>query len=312
MIDFENNYIVNNLNPDFDLSRYYHPNLLAENWQTIMLNSKIDNEGLIKWNDKIQLYNWMKENDIPSPPIVYYSNENHQVSDVIKSLDKNKSYVIKPSHLSLSRYIFKWKDDNVYQIVRPSMDNMALRDEVVNDDNHPLRIWPWVSSYERIDSLMKQAWNTLDDEDWPRYYSPPGVIIEEYVQTRTEFQILCIWGVIVFASINYVNHESYQTGQYNLKIDDDENIIDGVEHLPKWWEEAWDMCKPILNKSRPDQIRLDFMYHDNQVYLNEFTWNPGCDFTQRNQTLSPQAYTLLTDGYEYILGGKRPRVKLSI
>ena len=93
---------------------------------------------------------------------------------------------------------------------------------------------------------------------------------------------------------------------------DDENIIDGVEHLPKSWEEAWDMCKPILNKSRPDEIRLDFMYHDNQVYLNEFTWNPGCDFTQRNQTLSPQAYTLLTDGYEYILGGKRPRVKLSI
>ena len=59
MIDFENNYIVNNLNPDFDLSRYYHPNLLADDWQTIMLNSKIDNEGLIKWNDKIQLYNWM-------------------------------------------------------------------------------------------------------------------------------------------------------------------------------------------------------------------------------------------------------------
>ena len=107
MIDFENNYIVNNLNPDFDLSRYYHHNLLAGDWQKIMLNTKIDNEGLIKWNDKIQLYHWMKENDIPSPPIVYYSNENHQVSDVIKSLDKNKSYVIKPSHLSLSRYIFK-------------------------------------------------------------------------------------------------------------------------------------------------------------------------------------------------------------
>ena len=87
-MDFENNYIVNNLNPDFDLSRYYHRDLLASDWQTIMLNSKIDNEGLIKWNDKIQLYNWMKENDISSPPIVYYSNENHKVSDVIKSLDR--------------------------------------------------------------------------------------------------------------------------------------------------------------------------------------------------------------------------------
>ena len=32
MIDFENNYIVNNLNPDFDLSRYYHRDLLASDW----------------------------------------------------------------------------------------------------------------------------------------------------------------------------------------------------------------------------------------------------------------------------------------
>ena len=46
-MDFENNYIVNNLNPDFDLSRYYHRDLLASDWQTIMLNSKIDNEGFI-------------------------------------------------------------------------------------------------------------------------------------------------------------------------------------------------------------------------------------------------------------------------
>ena len=68
----------------------------------------------------------------------------------------------------------------------------------------------------------------------------------------------------------------------------------------------------IVHIKRPDQIRLDFMYHNNQVYLNEFTWNPGCDFTQRNQTLSPHAYTLLTDGYEYILDGKRPRVKLNL
>ena len=312
MIDFENNYIVNNLNPDFDLSRYYHRDLLASDWQTIMLNSKIDNEGLIKWNDKIQLYNWMKENDIPSPPIVYHSNKNHIVSKVLKSLDGNKSYVIKPSHLSLSRYVFKWKDENVYQIHTPTMTESVLKGQNGNDDKSPLNIWPWVSSYERIDSLMRQAWNTLDDEDWPRYHSPQGVIIEEYVESRTEIQILCIWGVIVFASVNYINHESYGTGQFDIEIDDEENIVGGVEYLPKWWEDAWEMCEPILKKSRPDQIRLDFMFHDNQVYLNEFTWNPGCDFNKENQSLSPHAYTLLTDGYEYILGGKRPRVKLSI
>jgi len=57
MIDFTNNYVVNNLNPDFDLSKYYHPDMTAIDWQTLMLNSRIDNEGLIKWNDKIQLYN---------------------------------------------------------------------------------------------------------------------------------------------------------------------------------------------------------------------------------------------------------------
>ncbi len=334
MIDFTNNYVVNNLNPDFDLSKYYHPDMTAIDWQTLMLNSRIDNEGLIKWNDKIQLYKWMKESDISGPPVVYYSNESHKVSDVLKTLDKDKTYVVKPTHLSLSRYVFKWKNNNVYQIHTPSMREWVIRGQSGNDDNSPVTIWPWVSSYERIDSLMKQAWNTLDDEDWPRYYAPPGVIIEEYAgdsdESRTEMHFLCIWGIIVAVSVTFVNHKVFGDDGFNLNIDDNQKIL-GIkragktegegyldcemgyeEILPKWWKEAWDMCKPILDNSRPDQVRLDYMFHNDKVYLSEFTWNPGCDFKEKNKALSPQAYTLLSEGYKYRLGGERPRVKLNI
>ena len=59
-----------------------------------------------------------------------------------------------------------------------------------------------------------------------------------------------------------------------------------------------EMCKPIL-KNRKNQIRLDFMFHDNQVYLVNLLGILVWTFTKENKFLSEE-YTLLTDGYEYI------------
>ena len=39
--------------------------------------------------------------------------------------------------------------------------------------------------------------------------------------------------------VNYINHESYGTGQFYIKIDNEENIVGGVEYLPKWWKEEF-------------------------------------------------------------------------
>ena len=53
------------------------------------------------YNDKIWLINWYKDINVDGQPYLYYSYENN-IADIKNILDniKDKSYCIKPSHLS--------------------------------------------------------------------------------------------------------------------------------------------------------------------------------------------------------------------
>ena len=200
--DFSGNAIIRNMNPDFDMSQHFKgPGMPMSEWRKVFQTRERD--GLTKWNDKIWLHSWYAEHGIRGPAVLHWSRDDHRVEAVLSSLEQDRTYVVKPSHLSCSKHVYAVRSGRYAPLKHGNkVDTLSWRDRQSGE----------------IDDHMRDAWNTTATWDSSLQRVPPGVMVEEYVDNATELSLHCVWGEPLCALVDKGNAEGYGNGVVNVAL----------------------------------------------------------------------------------------------
>lgn len=243
--DFDIEYVNKNwnLNPDFDLSDRWQKGMTYEDYRDLVM--KIEKPSLIKWSDKIWLYQFYQKFNLPAPPILYYSNS--QDFDVESVICGMKNYCAKPSHLAESEGVLVVKEG---KLQRPPFKKFLCH-------QIPEKYKKYVKGYSiqphEAQEILKYAYNqraTWEDKSIQKVF--PGVIVEE-LTTPDELKIFVgmgnVWG-------------SYKKTR-RCKFTDEEI------------KKAHEIAERASIAGGADFIRIDVMRNARGgLYINEYTWNP--------------------------------------
>ena len=286
--------LENGMRSDFDLSEYAQHRIPlwgeGNSWRRIYMKL-VGHPDLVKWNDKIWLAKWYRSNNIPGPPIVYMSNKNPKVSEYLEGSPRRKTLVVKPSHLSGSRSIYKITPDNTIECIANDIDKVEDRDKL------PI-------SLVELDEKMSEAWNKKALwEDEPTQKVPSGVIIEEFI-SQEEICIYCIWGLCCGIRWCIPKGHNNDPSKPEIVIPINAKTLQpegkDIDKLPKWWEEAKHLAETTAVKAGVDYVRIDCANHDGHTSIREFTWNPGNTFTEKSLISSSPWLYMISDGYKWL------------
>lgn len=274
------------LNQDFNMVEYVKGNMSLvgdkDSWRKVYMY--IDRPELVKWNDKIWLAKWYWYNNIQGPPIIHFSNKSPNVSRFLQSRLRNRSVIVKPSHLSNSKYIYK---------VDP---NDKITQLSAMEDRKELLI-----SLQELDTLLLEAWNTKAlDEDLPMQKVLPGVIVEDYIDSHVELGYFVIWGLtstirIIDTSLDSINLDT----RIHLMCDPDTLLPQGdnLDKLPSWWHQGKELAEKIATIAGVDFVRIDLVEYNGVITIREFTWNPGVGSLHK---MKEPWTSLLSQGYNFL------------
>lgn len=254
--DFSGNAIVRRMNPDFDMSQHFKGcGMPMSEWREVFETAERD--GLVKWNDKIWLHGWCAEHKIRGPVVLHWSRGDYRVEAVLASLQQDRTYVVKPSHLSRSKHVYAVRSGRYAALKHgDKADTPAWRDFQPGE----------------IDDHMRDAWNTTATWDSSLQRVPPGVMVEEYVDNATELSLHCVWGEPLCVLVDKGGAEGYGDGVVDVPLGATAAF---TSRLPAGSQDCLEAARRICALARVDYVRLDFCYDGSAVALREFTWNPG-------------------------------------
>tara|TARA_R110000823_G_scaffold131456_1_gene259844 strand:- start:597 stop:1349 length:753 start_codon:yes stop_codon:yes gene_type:complete len=199
---------------------------------------KLQNDIIINYSDKIFLYNYFKENNIPTPPIIYYSYEDYDIREVLK--DK-KDYVVKPNNLCTQQGIFIVKNGKLLKAVMTGSLGSYKLPEYFKKFKRGYEI----KVEEIIDAMifLKGCKMSKNLSDGIR----SGIIVEE-LRDKTELKVFCMLGEVLCSY--YMKGKGF-------------NIIKCEE-----------LAKSVCVKTGVDFVRIDIIKHNEEYRIGEFTLNP--------------------------------------
>ena len=234
---------------------------------------QLERIDLVNWQDKIYVYHFLKQHDIPSMPIIMYSHR--QKNNFFKKLKKMyenglKSFVVKATHLANSNGVYRVKNG-----IFTGPNDTAKKDEMYGKD----------VDFDYLKKEIDKRWlQKQTEEDWSSMMVNPGVILEELIENSVELKFSIVFGEIAGFFARVKGFPSFDVNGNLLSKNK------GV--LPHWWKEGRALALKVANLVRADHIRIDVFYHNNQPIINEITWNGG----ERSE-FTPIVSKKLNDGY---------------
>lgn len=219
--------------------------------------TQLERIDLVRWQDKIYVYHFLKDHNIPSMPIICYSNRfSDEFFEKVRNLYEKglKSFVLKVSHLANSNGIFRVKDGKFI-----GANDTSPKNEMYGKD----------VDFDYLKNEIKRNWNLKQtEEDWSSMMVNPGVILEELIENSVELKFSIVFGEIAGFFMRTKGFPSFDANgnllSNNIKVT-----------LPFWWKEARTLALKVASLVKADHIRIDVFYHKNQVLINEITWNGG-------------------------------------
>lgn len=228
----------------------------------------------IKFNlmDKIELYNYLKNNNINFCRCYYKSYINFDIKLLLTNLIKdNKSFVVKPSHLSEKKLCYVIKD-GINKI-----NNKKITADIIQKEINK--------------SIMDKAYYT---ESKKLKECRPGIIVQESLDVNgfiNEWKCFCVWGKVIFSIwrkdhkrdevILDSNFKLYNIGFYNNKV-----------KLPSFYKDIYNVAEK-LSKNIPF-IRIDILWNETKFVVNELDICPSGHYGLHNEKL---LIKLIKDGY---------------
>ncbi len=217
---------------------------------------QLERISLVNWQDKIYIHHFLKQYNIPSMPIIFYSHrQEDDFFDKLKIMYENglKSFVVKVSHLANSNGVYRIKDGKFIEA-----NDIAIKDKMYGKD----------VDFEYLKTEINNRWlENQQEEDWSSMMVNPGVILEELIEDSVELKFSIVFGEVVGF---FMRVEGFPT------FDKDGKLISTNEGvLPHWWKEGKELALKVAKLVKADHIRIDVFYYNNQAIINEITWNGG-------------------------------------
>lgn len=246
---------------EFILDEHWRPNLKYLDYVFLRgregRGTQLERIDLVKWQDKIYIYHFLKEHNIASMPILSYSNRfSDEFFEKIRNMYENglKSFVLKVSHLANSNGIYRVKDGKF----------IGANDTIDKNEMYGKEV-----DFDYLKNEIKRNWNVKQtEEDWSSMMVNPGVILEELIEDSVELKFSIVFGEVAGFFIRTKGFPSF---------DADGNLLSKniKTTLPFWWKDARSLALKVSKLVKADHIRIDVFYHKNQVLINEITWNGG-------------------------------------
>jgi hypothetical protein len=281
--------LVRALNPDFALDEHYNNGSVRtlRHWRRVYMED-VQRPSLIKWNDKIWLHQWYEEHDISGPAVLHYSTDAPEVEAVLHAMKApaHAAFVVKPSHLSGSRYIFKWVNGSTTDRMNVNRGAVPISSAAYTVDfNRNCRsthgvfdAWVECEVFVGLDEVMRSAWQTRAEwEDWPRRQLAAGVVVERWVESDLEVGMHMIWGIpvaVVLHSPSGFEEPDERASLFDapgkLSYALDASLrhvlfaLDGTptvnaRSLPPWFASCLPVAAKVCDKARADYIRVDMV-----------------------------------------------------
>ncbi|MCX6051261.1 MAG: glycosyltransferase [Campylobacterales bacterium] len=253
-------YDVLNIRPEFSLDNLWKPNMTYRDYAKARglngVGSQLNRIDLVKWDDKIYIYHFLKEHGIKGMPIKFFTHRyNDDFVEKVKRLYDNgmKSFVVKMSHLGSSKGVFRVKN-GYFTTPNEIKYNATKQGEAVD--------------FEYLSQQIALHWNHKQyAEDWRSVMIPAGVILEAFIEDTTELKVSVIFGKAVGLFI-----EKRGLPTFDIKG----NLLTaGNETLPFWWKEAITQAEKVAKIVKADHVRIDLFYNNGEAIVNEITWNSG-------------------------------------
>lgn len=296
---------------EFILDNHWRPNLKYLDYVFLRgregRGTQLERIDLVRWQDKVYIYHFLKEHNIPSMPILMYSNRFSDDFFVkLKNMYENglKSFVLKVSHLANSNGIYRIKDGKF----------IGANDTIDKNEMYGKEV-----DFDYLKNEISTNWNVKQtEEDWSSMMVNPGVILEELIEDSVELKFSIVFGEVAGFFIRVKGFPSFDENGNLLS----KNI---KTTLPFWWKEARSLALKVSKLVKADHIRIDVFYHKNQVLINEITWNGGerSDFSsviaqklnegysKRLQMLNKKSVDVLNDDFMEIMLNQKEYFSLS-
>ncbi|MBF0469880.1 MAG: hypothetical protein HQL48_00745 [Gammaproteobacteria bacterium] len=269
------------INSEFALDEDWRPGMKYYDYTALRgrhgIGVQLERIDLVRWADKIYGYHLLRENNIPSMPILLYSQR--QNDDFFDKLEKMyqqglHSFVVKASHLGNSRGVFRIRDGRFI-----SCNQTASGDEMVGK----------AVDFNYLRQQIDIAWSDKQyEEEWACWMLSPGVILEELIEDDTELKFSIVFGELAGF---FMRVQGFPT------FDADGNLLSKNRGtLPHWWKRAKAMALQVARLVKADHIRIDLFYHRGTPVVNEITWNGG-----ERREYTPNVVRLLNEGYQHRL-----------
>ncbi|MCB9228906.1 MAG: hypothetical protein H6618_04775 [Deltaproteobacteria bacterium] len=213
------------LRKEFDMCPYWNENFGWGEFQDV--RTYFQRTELYKIVDKIEASKELEKNGYPVIPVYYSSKSKEPFSHI---LDKYKSYVVKPNHMSASNGV--WRVLNGKTGSGEDVDTKKIEKEI----------------FAAMDSPSSS-------NEWLLNHMTRGFLVQEYVIHDDEYKFQTIWGVVRGGLIMGPGGFHY--------YHPDGTPIDGSPPLqdPELWEEGIRMAEKIAVNT--DGLRVDLLVRKN-------------------------------------------------
>ncbi|NCO00364.1 MAG: leucine-rich repeat domain-containing protein [Epsilonproteobacteria bacterium] len=273
--NYQSHYL--RIRPEFLLDEDWRPNLKYLDYAALRGRNRVGLQkkriDLVRWQDKVYIYHFLKEHNIPSMPIIIYSHrKGDDFFEKLKSLYANglQSFVVKATHLANSNGVYRIKDGKFINANTTALNHEMFGKEV---------------DFDYLEDQINKKWSeSQEDEDWSSMQVNPGVILEELIEDALEIKFSIVFGEVAGF---FIREKGFPT------FDAEGNHLDKqTMPLPFWWREGRELALKVASLVCADHIRIDVFYYNNRPIVNEITWNGGerSEFTSKISKLLNKGY----------------------
>jgi hypothetical protein len=210
-------------------------------------------------NDKIFLYNFLKDNGFKIAEMYGYIRNINEIDDliyVIQSLtEQGKKIVVKASHLSYSEGVF---------LINSPMNNQVIRDRLID--------------------IMNTNVSVTDGGNMSGYEYKKGILIQDNVDNSetfcmNEWKIMYVWGVPFQIFWKLDNTKFYKKLLSNMNVIWENSKYKNIRHneegrlyyktIPSFGNDMIEMGRDLAIRTNAPFVRVDFLWTNHDFVLNE-------------------------------------------